>query len=401
MQLASCAFVTTCHNNTSLHPSCSDATPSFTALYHRITMEMPATASVLVIRSLCLAPAETFQSNADGDRHNAVDSTYSNRDEATKRMMKRTLDELPLWCDITVIPEIPVDTHIPTMHEDSVSGSIPLERASLSRRAQPDIRMKQQALNPCGMDNVLLLRDLPPAADPASYLLSLTSCETVLTHVETPDGVIDMDPVTVSVHASPSTFSFAFDSITSSVQSLDRDNVVVNPRSASAELNVNFDFTMALDHLEAVWSEDTEDLALKQNAIGTKENPSRDGPLVEEIGEHFSPLKERPDAALRATDHHDELLSVLRELAEKEARDLDWMLAALALIFILLLALYVRTVLPLIRANKASVKRKVMTRSEYRSKNLETVPTNPKEGTTRADCIRRYPSSQRIGSARC
>lgn len=132
--------------------------------------------------------------------------------------------------------------------------------------------MDRQALHPCGMDSVLLLRDLPPAADPAAYLLSLTSCDVQVSHVETSSGVVvDIDPLLVSVvQAVPSTFSFSFENMSGN-SSGQNGGVVVNPRSASAELNVVFDFSMAMIRLEQVWQE--HEAKAVQDSITTQEEP--------------------------------------------------------------------------------------------------------------------------------
>jgi Na+-transporting methylmalonyl-CoA/oxaloacetate decarboxylase gamma subunit len=225
------------------------------------------------------------------------------------------------------------------------------------------------------MDNVFFLRDLPPsaaaaaaaaaAADPALYLLSVTSCETTLTSLDTPDGVLELDPITVSIHAVPSTFLFAFENHAANTPG---DNAVfVNPRKASVELDVHFDFFVALDRLEGM---------VKDNVALRDELGENDETLSHETLSHETPplafkgTEEKCQATGEqiyeghhhhhhpTTQYHDQLLHVLHELVEKESRQLDWMLVGLGFVFILLMLHYARTVSPLIRSSKQSLKKR-------------------------------------------
>lgn len=275
------------------------------------------------------------------------------------RILQRTLTSLPLLCDITIIAEIPVE---PMTNDDyrHHSGHSSLDEGPLSlltrgaHLTNDSIRMERQALHPCGMDNVFLLCDLPRAADPAAYLFSMTSCETILTHLETPSGVLEIDPITVSAQATPSTFSFAFENVATGSQS--GDEILVNPRRASAELHVNFDFSVALDRLEGT----INDIGALKGGVFSQKNPPMQ---FEETKEKCQNTKEHVYEGVihHPTQHHDQLLHVLHELAEKESRHLDWMLVGLGFAFILLVVHYARTVLPLIRTKQSLKKRKKAT----------------------------------------
>jgi hypothetical protein len=293
---------------------------------------------------------------------NTVDSANTNDDLAMSRILQQSLLSLPVTCTITILPEIPVDPSTNNNHGDSSYNQDqgPLSLTRSGHYNNDSIRMERQGLRPCGMDNVFLLRDLFHAADPASYLLSMTSCETTLTHLDTPNGVLlEIDPVTVSVHAVPSTFLFAFENVATKAQG---DNtILVNPRRALAELNVTFDLSVALDRLEGIVK---DSVALRDVMMEKEETPLHENPLHQNSPVHFEKTKENCQTTNEhsyeghhPTQHQDQLLHVLHELAENESRHLDWMLGGLGFVFILLMVHYARTISPLMRSKQSLKKR--------------------------------------------
>lgn len=331
------------------------------------TMERSSIPSVLVVRSMCVDSPERA-SDA-----NTADSAITNDAHAMSHMLHQTLLSLPLTCDITILPEIPVEPTTEISHGDSSCNqgpSLSSTRDCGHHSNDSIIRMERQALYPCGMDNVFFLRDLPPpsaaAADPASYLLSITSCETTLTHLDTPNGVLELDPITVSIHAVPSTFLFAFENDAANTQG--DNSVFVNPRKASVELDVHFDFFVALDRLEGMVKDNVasrDELGESDETLSHEtlpdETPSHETPPLpfkgteekcQTTGEHIYEGHHHP-----TTQYHDQLLHVLHELVEKESRQLDWMLVGLGFVFILLMLHYARAVSPLIRSKQSLKKR--------------------------------------------
>ena len=83
--------------------------------------------------------------------------------------------------------------------------------------------------------------------------------------------------------------------------------------------------------------------------------------------------------------HHDDLLHVIRELAEKEAQHLDYMLVGLGLVFGLLVVHYARTVVPLIRS-KQSTRKKTSVASQVTG----LVEKSGIHGTSFSPCITIY-----------
>ena len=360
--------------------------------YH-CTMKASLFPSVVVVRSMCLPSADSQEHSEEIHAH----ADAMNEDAAS--ILQRSLQSLPVTCDITVLPEIPADLTHGNDRSDDVTRNQDEQQDSTFKRN--DIRMERQALHPCGMDNVLLLRELPPAADPAAYLLSLSSCEMLVTQIETPNGVVMVDPMKVSVQATPSTFSFAFENASSRPESPGNNGIVVNPRSASAELNVVFDFSVAISRLEEAlkgkYDALTKVQANEENNPSLREYDAR--PLsLEEMKASCSDKSSNAQAVHRDAHHHDELVHVVRQLAEKEALHLDYMLAALGLVFLLLLVHYVRTVLPVLRAkrslsafskkrNKSLVGRTQSLASETIALADQTIPENMRKGELPRLCI--------------
>ena len=117
---------------------------------------------------------------------------------------------LPLWCDLTVLPEI---------HESN----------------DAIIRVLQQGFNPCGIDNVLLLQGLKQGE---GYLMSLSNCF----------ALQEDNGERLEVTSSPATFFFSLQS-THSLQ--ENSGIMVNTKQPSTELHVAFDVTPGQDHLVA------------------------------------------------------------------------------------------------------------------------------------------------------
>ena len=72
--------------------------------------------------------------------------------------------------------------------------------------------------------------------------------------VEISNGIM-IDSFLVPIQAVPSTFSFSFQTHPEK-HSTGQNGVLVNPTSAAAELNVVFDFALALNRLEQVWNDE-------------------------------------------------------------------------------------------------------------------------------------------------
>eukprot|EP00934_Nitzschia_sp_Nitz4_P006007 Nitzschia sp. Nitz4//scaffold106_size73319//48100//49962//NITZ4_005740-RA/size73319-processed-gene-0.53-mRNA-1//1//CDS//3329532532//5997//frame0 len=111
------------------------------------------------------------------------------------------LGSLPIVCDILVLPEIPEQ---PRQRESSGWFSTwfrrreeDIESTEISNQV---VERSHEPLNPCGVDNLLLLEDLPWH----QVLLSLTSCH-MNYHVESVNTTLQF-PVEVS----PSTFAVSF-----------------------------------------------------------------------------------------------------------------------------------------------------------------------------------------------
>lgn len=358
-------------------------------------MIISSTPSVLVVRSTCLSDSQEESAQQHAKTLSDTDTTT-----AMTTMLQQTLQSLPVTCDIVIIPEVPVYSEIRTNEKERRHGNDEMTTSMQQRHndvlsltsMQNDIRMDRQALHPCGMDNVLILRNLPPAADSAGYLLGLSSCEMIVSHIDTPSGnMMELPrPFQVSVQAAPSTFSFSFNDKDSSHASSNH-GVVVNPRSASAELQVVFDFGDAVERLESVLQkqyqdvrttsivvDDNDDASLKDNdetVVMTTEEETHTtcGPTWNDNVEMMSRNNVPPPSR-----HNDELLHVLRELAENEAQHLDYMLVALGLVFCLLLVHYARTVMPLIRGSK-----QVASTKSRRSVRLSSIAEQTKGGGTR------------------
>lgn len=333
--------------------------------------------SILVLRSACLFQEDLKKSNSSGGIND--DNHDANADVGTTSVtgtLQEILHSLPITCDITVLPEIPLESHVSAKenrrHQDGGTNQ---------EHHDDDIRMERQALHPCGMDNVLLLRDLPPAADPTSYLLSLSSCQVQVSQgdMESADMKLGamMDPAILPIQAVPSTFSFRLQTAPSSPSqpvSKGNNGVLVNPASAAVELQVVFDYSLALDLLEH-----TVSAAVGNNRVALQEAESlvpftRERENVEQVNDSpvttssAPPLvqSEHAQTKCHSTQHpqehvvhhdsqqqqHEQLLHVIRELAEKEAHHLDCMLVGLGFVFVLLMVHYTRTVMPVVRAKK-------------------------------------------------
>ena len=184
-----------------------------------------------------------------------------------------------------------------------------------------NVQVQEQGLNPCGVDNVLVLQDLTQGH---GYLMSLLNCFTVFD-----DG---RAPVT----SLPSTFYFQ---LPSSPSIKDSGGVMVNTKTSSTELDVIFDMNAVLEHLVVVLDQEEEE----------GKQPEQDPPAS-------SSGEEKMTSCQASVVNHADVLRVLETLAEREKRDVDFMVAALGLVFIILVGAYGWTVYFILTKKKAATK---------------------------------------------
>ena len=219
---------------------------------------------------------------------------------------------LPLWCDLAVLPEI---------HGSNESI----------------IRVLQQGLNPCGIDNVLLLEGLKHGQ---GYLMSLSNCFTL----------VEDDDERLPVTSFPSTFFF----LLQSTPSIKEDSgIMINTMQSSTELHVTFDVT-------------------SDRSSGEEEDESL--PPILNGGDNMT-------ACRAPVDIHAEVLRLLETLAEQEARDVDIMLSGLFLVVVVLLGVYGWTVYTLARkvstVNVSTKKTKIAPRSSRSPPRRSTATFTP------------------------
>ena len=188
---------------------------------------------------------------------------------------------LPLWCDLTVLPEI--------------HGS-----------NNAVIRVRDQSLHPCGMDNILFLQGLIAGQ---GYLLSISNCFTRIN-----------DGGSFPVLAYPSTFVFTLKAIPPFKNDF---GVLIKAKEPTTELHVTFDTTQVK---EAIYPtrEGFEDLRPPSPSI---------------IGSNDTLATCRAEM-----NAHANALRLLESLAEREARDVELILTGLSVLLAFLLCVYGRTI---------------------------------------------------------
>lgn len=192
-----------------------------------------------------------------------------------------SLDRYPLWCDLTLLPELDTSQQRFT---------------------------SQQRLNPCGIDTVLLRRDMMAGQ---GYLMSLANCFAVVENEKIP------------ITPSPANFFFESPSVAHIEH---REGAMRNEKDRSTNLQLVFDMT-----------------ALQGRLMKDQANAKQPPP------ESFSSKQTVCEAS---SSDNDALLRVLETLAEREARDLDRMLILLAAIFAILVVIYAWTALSILTKKK-------------------------------------------------
>jgi hypothetical protein len=218
-------------------------------------------------------------------------STCGGADGATED----DLHSLPLWCDLTVMPEMDDSKHV-------------------------SVHVQEQGLNPCGVDNVLLLQDLSPGQ---GYLMSLVNCYTIVAG--------DDDDVHREIHLSTNPSTFFFDVPVS--PSAKDNGVMINTKKSSTELHVVFDMIAAVQDLHLVSEHE------KQHTECSP--PVFEAPSSNTTYQHSS-------------YNQDELLRVLETLASREVQDVDFLLVSLGAVFVLLVVVYAWVVVSMIKKEKVS-----------------------------------------------
>jgi hypothetical protein len=237
---------------------------------------------------------------------------------------------LPLSCDLAILPEIHGSNEV-------------------------HIHVLQQALNPCGIDNVLVLHHLQQGQ---GYLMSLSNC---LTHAKEHNRM--------SVQPYPSTFYFAL-LPTGSSSNKNNGDIMVTTKQSSAELDVVFDMTPVL-----------ELLASNQEQPETYLSPP---PITYD--------DEKTSTCRTPVYNNAQVLRFLETLTERETKDADLMVASLGVVLVALVALYGWTVYSiLLTTNAHSRKRKTTkkiasarTALHSSSKSLAAYPTSVDGDTLRA-----------------
>ena len=189
---------------------------------------------ILLLQSACDDGSAYLQTAAADGESNAEDDTMNSQLDYFDSSGQRTGDGIignnhiewqqyhdsaPLICDFLLVPESPAVQHqsLESKHDPDNSPTSPsaiYKKEALPLRESP--QLQNLSLNPCGMNNVLLLMDLPSASS-QEFLLSITAC-----HFDV--GVFDSaasnritrhpknlsEMLVLPVHPAPSTFSFSF-----------------------------------------------------------------------------------------------------------------------------------------------------------------------------------------------
>lgn len=208
---------------------------------------------------------------------------------------------LPLWCDLAVLPE---------MHGSN----------------EVDIHVLEQSLNPCGIDNVLVLHQLQQGQQ--GYLMSLSNCFTQAA-----------DHNRIPVQPYPSTFYFALLPDGRSFSN-NHGDIMVNARQTAAELDVVFDMTLVREHR-----------ASNQEQPETHPSPP---PIIYE--------DEKMSTCQTTVENNAQLLRFLETLTERETQDTDFMLTSMGVVLVALIALYGWTVYSILLTTKAHSKRRKATK---------------------------------------
>ena len=247
----------------------------------------PSGPAILLLHSSC---ASLEIDNDDTDTSN--DSEFYINESIPE------VDTLPLWCDLMIIPEIPVSSVGAKSKADSTTTVhfIP-----------------NQSFHSCGTDNVLSFHGLPPAVE-GRYLMSLQNCITRF-HVG------DEEPKLI--HTSPSSLFF---------QLVDQANDDIIQSGDIAELDVEFDFSSAFEDYLDEGNGDDEGVGDGAKNVNHESNSSI--PLDQCNGNFFT-HNQLPNKK------EDEVLGALKTILENETRQIDNMLYVLGFSFVILVGIYI------------------------------------------------------------
>ena len=269
-------------------------------------IESIASQTILVIRTFCRSNSAATVAESNGTDRVEPDHPVPNLSHLLLEP-----ESLPLWCDLAILPEIP-------MHSSDKSDRHVTHAA---------MYLGQQEFNSCGQDNVILLQDLPSLSKSGGYLMSLSSCQTKFSLSETPD-----EEIFLPINAIPSTFLLQMDSVHDIVQdeSLYHSFIPMGGDDAT-ELEVIFDFSEAVSVVGGIFTTRKENVTLHEDkGKGTDDACAFDS----SDSKYF--MKEEA-----LSDKHEQLLSLLKTLAEEEARAFDQTLYGLAVLALVLIAGYV------------------------------------------------------------
>ena len=258
----------------------------------------------MILRSFCSSNSAAKSSFHVNQTH------YPDNPSAIPDPTKNLLNpaSLPLWCDLTVLPEIPL-------------GSSDKEHEHLKYAAT---YLGQQEFNSCGLDNVILLQDVPLVSKSGGYLMSLSSCQTKLM-----GNANTHDEIFAPIQAIPSTF-LLFLNTANIIEESQLLRVALHPSENEelTELEVTFDFLEAESVFSETWKKMSENITL-EGEWETDKNTFRSS---EEAIVASEALK---------SENHEQILLVIKSFAEKEAREMNQLLAGLAAVAVALIGSYV------------------------------------------------------------
>lgn len=269
--------------------------------------DIAETAVILVLKSFC----STISAGSDfstADRTNESENILPDRNGEGSTRMFMDPAAMPLWCDLTVLPEIPLD---------SIDGTnSPMQLAATY--------IIQQELNSCGIDNVVLLNTAPLLSKSGGYFLSLSSCQTKVNL----NGEFG-DDTFLPVEAIPSTFLMFMEDSDQIVREEFTRPLHHNQNGGIMEFEVIFEFSEAEFLIKDILVS-----AIRQNISFNHDKEWTGNETIFDSTKHFG-VSESP-----FLERHDQLLLVIKTLAEREARELNKTLTGLAAIAVALIGGY-------------------------------------------------------------
>eukprot|EP00978_Attheya_sp_CCMP212_P002342 scaffold4844_cov45-Attheya_sp.AAC.2 len=207
-----------------------------------------ASPSILILRSACTTLPSRVKSAGKSRNEGIVENRSDGGAEpwTTSTFLDESIERLalsPIVCDITVLPETLLDDSFASVDQDGTD--------EIAVEAHGYHFLQRQTLNPCGMDNVIVMPPLSSSdkeISDDSYLLSLFSCTTSIS-LESQDLILpgNLDPSSVkeemrllAVKPNPSTFVFDFHKSNSSGRT---------HGGHIANLDVEFDLSLAHQQL--------------------------------------------------------------------------------------------------------------------------------------------------------